>query len=350
MIISVGPGAKNGTYKGVVRVPGAQPELYDNIVAATAPTVANYTLSGGTDGDVGVTSAELVGNDSDPATGIYALRGHGTSVAIVTDLDDPTQWTTLDAWAVSEASYVVHQAAFGTSISATVALRNSEGLDSRASKLMHGDGLFYNDTVNGYVRLASPSTFAAAKIAALAPNQSPLNKPLSGIVGSQKSGLASSGSVGRYSNADLAQLIQGGVDVVCNPAPGGQYWAVRSGHNSSSNAAVKQDASTRMNNFLSSSIAAVMGYYVGLPISETLLEEVSASLNSFLSNLLDQGLLGTVNGSVPYRVVCDASNNPLARTGLGYVQANVSVQTQAINEEFLIDLEDGPTVQLASAA
>lgn len=346
--LAVGPGSKNGTYRAVVRVSGGQPEVFDNIPAATAPTLASYALSGGTDG-AAVDSADLVGSDLSPATGVFALRGQGCSVAVIADLDDATQWTTLDAFGASEACYMVHQVVFGTSIPAAVALRNAEGLDSRNSKVMHGDALHFNDAVNGLIRLVSPSSFAAAKITALAPNQSPLNKPLNGIVGSQKSGSPGSGAVARYSTAELAQLIQGGVDVICNPAPGGAYWAVRSGHNSSSNASVRTDASTRMNNFLAVSIANVMGYYVGLPISVKLLEEISSSLNSFLANLLDQGLLGSVTGQVPYRVVCDASNNPLARTGIGYVNAAVSVQTQAINEEFLINLEDGPTVSLASA-
>ena len=167
-------------------------------------------------------------------------------------------------------------------------------------------------------------------------------------MGSQKSGLASTSAAARYSTADLSQLFQGGIDVICNPAPGGAYWACRSGRNSSSNAAVRQDASTTINNFIATSLAAVMGFYVGAPIDQSLLQEVSAALNSFLSNMLTQGLLGTVDGSTPYKVVCDASNNPLGSTALGYLVASVRVQTKAIAEDFLIDLEDGPSVVLAS--
>lgn len=164
--VSVGLGSRFGTYRGVVRVPGAQPEIYDNLAADAAPTLASYTLVGGTDGASGVTSAQLVGADLEPATGVYALRGQGCAVVLVADLDDPTQWTTLDAFAISEASYSVNQVPFGTGISAAVALRNNGGLDSRYSKVMHGDALYFNDTVLGKIRLASPSSFAAAKLVA----------------------------------------------------------------------------------------------------------------------------------------------------------------------------------------
>ena len=346
--VSVGQGAKTGTYRGVVSLSGAQPEVYDNLSAATAPIFKSYALAGGTDGASGVTSAELVGQDLSPGTGAYALRGQGCATLVVADLSDATQWTTLDALALSESSYVVHQVPFGTSIAAAITLKQSEGLDSRYSKVMHGDGLFWNDTTNGIVRLTSPSTFAAAKIASLSPEQSPLNKPLSGLVGSQKSGLASTAAAARYSTADLSQLFQGGIDVVCNPAPGGAYWACRSGRNSSSNAAIRQDASTTMNNTIATSLAAVMGFYVGIPIDAQLLQEASAALNSLLGNMLNQGLLGTVSGIVPYKVVCDQSNNPLGETSLGYLVASVRVQTKAINENFLVDLEDGPSVVIAS--
>jgi hypothetical protein len=43
-------------------------------------------------------------------------------------------------------------------------------------------------------------------------------------------------------------------------------------------------------------------------------------------------------------VVCDISNNPLSRTGLGYVQSDVQVRYLAINEKFIVNVEGGQTV------
>ena len=63
--------------------------------------------------------------------------------------------------------------------------------------------------------------------------------------------------------------------------------------------------------------------------------------------MLDHGLLGITGGTLPYSVICDISNNPPARTGIGYVQADIQVRSQAINERFIVNLEGGQTVQVA---
>jgi hypothetical protein len=57
-------------------------------------------------------------------------------------------------------------------------------------------------------------------------------------------------------------------------------------------------------------------------------------------------LLGSTDGSLPYSVICDVSNNPASRTGLGYVQSDAQVQYQAINEKFIVNIEGGQTVQV----
>jgi hypothetical protein len=63
--------------------------------------------------------------------------------------------------------------------------------------------------------------------------------------------------------------------------------------------------------------------------------------------MLSQGLLGSTNGSLPFAVVCDLSNNPAPRTGLGYLQADVQVLYQAINEKFIVNVQGGQTVQVS---
>jgi hypothetical protein len=64
--------------------------------------------------------------------------------------------------------------------------------------------------------------------------------------------------------------------------------------------------------------------------------------------MLGQGLLGSTNGNLPFSVVCDTSNNPASRTSLGYLQADVQVQYQAINEMFIVNVEGGQTVSIQS--
>ena len=69
-----------------------------------------------------------------------------------------------------------------------------------------------------------------------------------------------------------------------------------------------------------------------------------ATLLSFLQNLLGQGILGSLDGSLPFSVICDTSNNPLSRTSIGYVQADVAVQYQGINEKFIVNVQGVQTV------
>lgn len=89
-----------------------------------------------------------------------------------------------------------------------------------------------------------------------------------------------------------------------------------------------------------------MGVYVGQVINADLFRRIRATLLAFLQSMLGQGLLGSTDGNLPFSVICDTSNNPAARTGLGYVQADVQVQYQAINEKFIVNLEGGQTVQV----
>lgn len=326
----------------------------------TAPATATYTLSGGTDGAAGCTAATLVGADSaigGSRTGMYVLRGTQCSIGMLADADDSTQWTTIDALGLSEGMYMMQVLPAGTSITAGVTAKQNAGLDSYASKLLEGDWIWWNDQVNGITRLISPQGFAAGRLANLSPQNSSLNKPLYSVVGSQKSGLPGLGTAQQYSDADLQTMFIAGIDVIANPQPGGFYWGVRCGHNSSSNAAIHGDNYTRMTNYIAATLNAGMGKFVGEVINNDLMRRVRSTLLSFLANLLQQGLLGILDGtgggntgvaagSVPYSVICDVTNNPFSRTAIGYLQADVQVRYQAINEEFIVNLEGGQTVRV----
>lgn len=327
----------------------------------TAPANATYTLSGGTDGAAGVTAATLVGADSaigGSRTGMYVLRGTGCSIGMLADADDSTQWTTIDALGSSEGIYMIQVLPPGTSITAAITAKQNAGLDDYPTKLMHGDWIWWNDQVNGITRLISPQGFVAGRLGNLSPQNSSLNKQLYSVVGSQKSGLPGLGTAQQYSGADLQALFVAGIDVIANPQPGGFYWGVRCGHNSSSNAAINGDNYTRMTNYIAATLNAGMGKFVGEVINNDLMRRVRSTLLSFLGNLLQQGLLGILDGTgggstgvavgaLPYSVICDASNNPISRTSIGYLQADVQVRYQAINEKFLVNLEGGTTVQVS---
>lgn len=142
-------------------------------------------------------------------------------------------------------------------------------------------------------------------------------------------------------------MLSAGIDVIANPQPGGNYWGVRGGHNSSSNAAINGDNYTRLTNYIAYTLSAGMGIYVGQLVNETLFQNIRGTLLAFLNGLLSQGMLGSTDGSLPFAVVCDTTNNPQSRTALGYVQADVQVRYQAINEKFIVNVQGGQTVQVS---
>ena len=384
IVLALSTGSKPATWRLTASLPGLQPEVYDNVggagtefwsalaaavntglgpqrgpsqlvvanAAATALTPTGFALglgsgTAGADGAINITAARLVGADTPPRTGMYALRGQGCGITLLADADDPSQWTTQAGFGLDEGVYMILTGPAGDTIQNAVTVKGQAGLDSYATKLMFGDWLWWSDQVNNVIRLVSPQGFAAGRLANLSPEQSSLNKPLYGVVGSQKSGTPGSGQSTSYSSADLAVLLAAGIDVISNPQPGGTYWGVRGGHNSSSNPAVNEDNYTRLTNYIAATLASGMGQYVGQVINANLFQRIRATQLSFLQNMLGQGLLGSADGALPFSVVCDTSNNPSSRTGLGYVQSDAQVQYQAINEKFIVNMEGGQTVQVS---
>ena len=379
--VAISTGSKAATWQAVVGLPGRPPEVFNNIsgtgnafwvalaaaintgngvlrgpsllitatagVGTTSPTAASYSLTGGTDGVSTITASVLIGADVTPRTGMYALRGQGCSVGVLADADDSAQWTTQAGFGLSEGLYMITVTPAGDTITNAVTMKGTAGLDSYGVKHMFGDWIYWNDPVNGVLRLVSPQGFVAGRMANLSPQNSTLNKPLYGVAGSQKSGAPGSSIATVYSQIELQTLLQAGIDVIGNPSPGGSYWGVQGGHNSSSNAATNGDNYTRMTNYIAATLAAGMGLFVGQLINATLFQRIRATQLGFLQNMLGQGLLGTLDGSLPFSVICDTSNNPFTRTSLGYVQSDAQVQYQAINEKFIVNMEGGQTVTVS---
>jgi hypothetical protein len=367
LVVTIAAGSKAASFRCTVAIPGLQPEIFDNITGtgnlrgasnlisatASAGTTAAVAavmpaFAGGTDGVAtpATVATNLIGVDTVPRTGMYAMRGQGCSVAVLCDLDASATWTVQASFGLAEGIYMICTSPSGDTIANAVTVKASAGLDSYAVKLMFGDWIYWTDAVNGAVRLVSPQGFVAGRLANLSPEQSSLNKPLYGVVGSQKSGL-NPAQVTNYSAAELQTLFQVGIDVIANPQPGGAYWGVRLGHNSSSNTGTQGDNYTRMTNYIATTLNAGMGAYVGRVVNTTLFQQIAATLNSFFQAMLGQKMLGSTDGTLPWGVICSIANNPLTRTALGYVQADVQVRYQAINEKFIVNLEGGQTVTVA---
>ena len=371
--VQIAAGSAASTFKVIVGMPGQASEVFDNIsgtgaqlwanmaaainngntalrgpsklivatagAGTTAPTLASFTLAGGTDGTSTVTGTTLIGVDTGTRKGMYALRGTGCSVAALADCDDSTTWSTQVSYGLSEGTYMIGVGPAGDTITNAATVKSTAGIDSYTFKLLFGDWVYFNDTVNSQIRLISPQGFVIGLLANLAPQGSSLNKQLYGIVGTQRSyqNLV-------YSTAELQALGQAGIDVIANPSPGGSYFGARFGHNSSSNPVANGDNYTRMTNYLATTFAAGMGKYVGQLQSsqpnDPLRRKVKATTDSYLQNMKDQGQIDD------FTTQCDLNNNPPSRIALGYLQEDVSVKYLSVNEKFLLNLQGGQSVTI----
>ncbi len=335
----LGAGTAANTSKLSLALPNQTPEVFDNIGATSTGSPLTGTFANGTDGAATITSTVLIGQDTIPRKGMYALRGTGCSVGMLADADDSTQWTTQVAFGQSEGIYMVGTSPAGDSISNFASTLATAGIDNYDMALMFGDWAYINDPINGVVRAISPQGFAAGTRANLSPEQSILNKPMYGIVGTQKSILNQ-----QYSSAELAAIVQARGDVIANPIPAGNSFGARLGVNTSSNAATNGDNYTMMTNYIAKSLNAGMGQFVGKVQSVTVQQQARATLDNFLSNMFQQNMIQA------WKVILDATNNPQPRVALGYMQADVSVQYLSIIRYFLVNLSGGQTVVIVQNA
>ena len=211
----------------------------------------------------------------------------------------------------------------------------------QSEKYLFGDWVYFQDTVNGVLRLISPQGYVAGLMANLGPQNSELNKPIYGAVGTQKSYANQI-----YSNAELQALIQGGLDVIANPSPGGAYFSCQSGHSSSSNATIQGDNYSRMTNYIAYTMNAGIGSFVGKLQSQQANDPLRRNVTATLSNFFVNLQTATPPQIDDFTVLCDSTNNSASRISLGYLQADVKVRYLAVVEKFIINVEGGQTVTI----
>jgi hypothetical protein len=312
--------------------------------SVAAPSLTSYTFAGGTDGSAGVTDATLVGSNSTPPTGMYALQNASVLTLNLVDHSTSSQWNTIAAFCQLYGIFGAGQGSAGQSISTVSSLLNSAGVDNYSFKSLVGDWVYWQDTVNNAQRLLGPATFWAPMRANLAPNQSTLNKAVNGLVGTQRSSQNL-----LYADAEALQAVQARLDYLANPAPGGNYFAFQTDMNCSTYAATNSEAYTTMTNFLALTLASNFGWVVGNPQTTDLRQEVNDAISGFLMNLWQNlKYIGNVNAptQVPFSVQTNAANNPTAQVATGLMQTLVKVTYLSIVRVFVISLQGGSTVQV----
>jgi hypothetical protein len=301
----------------------------------SAPSTANnpYSFSGGTNGNVTITGATLVGSDGTTRTGMYGLRNTNINEFALVDCADSTTYTNQLAFAQTTGSQAILVGPAGQTLSQAVTAKSGAGITNNSAVFLMGDWCYFSDTFNnGIVRLISPQGFYTGRMGNLSPELSPLNKPILGVLNTQKT---AQNQV--YSDADYVTMMENGIEVISNPCPGGAYFGCETGKSAGNNLTTNNVNIQRMANFLGISLSksGVIGAFIGQLQDPTVRRNARNAITAFLQNLAGLGQIEA------FKVVLDDSNNPNSRVVLGFMQANVTVQLFSVIIVFLIDLNVG---------
>ena len=379
--------AKIGAFAAVVNFPGRAPERFDNIsgtgnafwlalatainsgtdqrgrsdyVTFTAGAGTNapalntpITLTGGTDGAAGVVTATLVGADTQPRTGMYALRGLRADRSglpdtfALCDCTDTSVWNAMLSLGIQETMFPVVAMASGTSIAQAVAARISVGIDDTSIKIIAGDYPTVYVAGLGPV-LISPTAVYQGLVGNLSPEQSPINKPLLAVSATQTS---QTGVLTSDAEESVAQT--GGVDFIGRSAALNQdFFSFMTGRNASSNTAANGDEYTRLTNFLIRSLEgaatrSIVGKLQSIRADDPTRARAAAVLNSFFADLVNPALGSDGYGIIDqFAVQCDERNNTPTTVARGFLFAFCAVRYLATVRYFVIKLAGGSNVSV----
>lgn len=331
------------------------PSIYVTATAGTStevPTLSTSTsLTGGTDGATGVTDATLIGQDTVPRKGMYALRNSNCDAFTLCDLASSSYYASIVSFAIGETMLAVQATASGDTIANAIATRINSGVDSPWLYLILGDWAMFSDSVNAS-RLINPSAFAIGILGNLSPQQSPLNKPLQGVTATQRSMLGQT-----YSDTELSLINTGGIDVILPPnsSPGGYYYSFATGRNASSNTAASGVEYTRMTDYLiRASKSKAAGSFVGQLQSIQPNDQTRANAKSLFDGFSAQlassevglGIGGVGMIDRPWLVQCDLANNPANLQALGYLFLYWQVRYLNVIRYFVVKFQGGGNVSV----
>jgi hypothetical protein len=331
---------------------GASAYVIATALTSTTPPVLStpVTLSGGTDGASGVTDATLMGQDTVPRKGMYALRSSNCDCFTLCDMSTIANYAAIVSFALSETMLAVVASPSGDTIANALATRVNAGVDSPWLWLILGDWPTFYDSYNGVSRLINPSAFGIGICGNLSPQQSPLNKPLQGISSTQRTTLGQT-----YSDAELSIINTGGIDTILGPntSPGGYYYSFATGRNASSNTAANGVEYTRMTNFLiRASQSKAAGSFVGQLQSIQPNDQTRANAKSLFDGFSAQlaspqvglGINGQGMIDTPWLVQCDLQNNPPNLQALGYLFLYWQVRYLNVIRYFVVKFQGGGNV------
>lgn len=319
--------------------------------AVGAPTPGTTTLSGGTDGRGGVSTATLVGSDTAvPKTGLYALRQQNPAVGVIwlVGCTDPLAVQPLLGFEQTEGCLALVPFPGGTSTATAIAQVQTNGVHDPGIWYLK-DWIYWFDAVNNTVRYSPPTAVIGGRVATLPPQENPGNTQINMVIGTDRINPPNGYSI-PYTDTEVGQLANAGIGLITNPVPQGNVWGVRTAQTTALNAAETGVEWVRMTSFLARSIASNMGAFVDANQSQQPVDpvrsQVKAQLNKFLTSLG-----GQIDG---FSVVCTFSASPTATPGngvntptsiqQGYLYALVRVTYLATVRFFIVALQGGTTV------
>lgn len=320
--------------------------------AVGAPTAGVANFSGGTDGRAGVITANLIGNVSaSPPTGYFSLGNLIPPVGIswlcgVTDSAAPASQLTFNQ---SFGATSLCPLATGLTTAQAIAAANATGVADPSIAFVK-DWVYFYDTINGIQRLIAPSPFIGGMWATRGPQESPGNKPVNLVLGTERN----NPQLGNlpYSISDIGQMEQAGILLITNPIPRGQVFGCRHGQSSSLSGATKPMEYWRMTMYLARSASTFIGSYVdelqSQQADDPLRSAFKLQSNQFLKLLRGAGQIDN------FLVTCAFSSSPSAQPGLGmntpasiaqhYMFALWQVTYLSSVRFFVLSLQGGTTV------
>lgn len=311
--------------------------------STAAPALGTFTLAGGTDGRTTVTSAQLTGSNSTyPYTGAYALQKLSPAVSLfwIVGLTDNTVYAAMLTLASAMAAAFPITFTSGTDTASVVTDLQGYGV-SDYHIFPIKDYLYVFDDVNNAVRLIAPMPVQMARILTLSVAESPLNKPVYSVIGTERNNPLS-GVNQPYSDAEISQLQENGITAIANPCPGGSYFGFQTGVNASSNYVESPVEFTRVTNYLTGWIASISGKFLGKNQTsakgDPLRAQVRAAYNSGIQVLVEGGVVaaGTIQ--------CDSSNNKAATVAAHQMYAYFKFTYLSSVWYFVAQMSGGTTV------
>lgn len=319
--------------------------------AVGAAVVGSYPLVGGTDGRAVSTSQLLGSSSANPRTGLWALAQTTpfVGVAWIAGLTDTSAAATMDSFALTAGASVLFPFPTGTTTAQAISTIQADGIGG-PEFIYVKDSIYFQDPVNNMRRLVLPTAVIAGTWTCLSPEQSPLNKRVALVIGTERNDPVLGGQP--YTPSEIGQLSTAGVLFISNPCPGGNYFGIRTGGSTSTNATTAPAEYWRLTMYIARSIEASMGIFVGQLQSQQpnddLRNQVKLVLNSFATVLQAANQIDSGIG------FCEFSNAPNAKFGNGvntpqsvaqhYMYALFKATYLASVWFFVVSIQGGTTV------